>query len=308
VSELASTDGWMDPSLIGPPVLYAVLHSDDTATDKNPGSIFSCPLPHHVRLDGWKNWRIALHQLVCEWPRAQTGQLNSDIVEVRLQEMCGVLNPRGIIATLAVYPRVGFAGQTFYYQPKENIYFALNCNHYPKFHVSLLTESGKPLHSDYVQRTTLILEVNKMQLNHQQEHVPITFTSEAQADYPNNVANAFQHRLPPMFTNTTGRSWFSALAIITHSPRFLLTLTALNDPVTLTWRPIMRRNLFNAVSETGDPVAVRFAKSELEGKTQRLMMVFFTGKFKAGRIPVKVAHISKSIGMMWVCQAATAGS
>jgi hypothetical protein len=193
----------MDPSLIGRSVLYAVLHSDDTATYRNTGSIFSCPLPHHVRLDGWKNWRIALHRLVCERPRAQTG--NSDIVEVRLQETCGVLNPRGIIATLAVFHRAGLAGETFYYEPKENIYFALNCDHYPEFHVSLLTESGEPLHAGYIWRTTLILEFKKMHLNHRQEHVPITFTSEARADYPNNVANAFQHRLPRMYTNRTGR-------------------------------------------------------------------------------------------------------
>jgi hypothetical protein len=89
--------------------------------------------------------------------------------------------------------------------------------------------------------------------------------------------------------------------------RFLLTPTALNDPVTLTWRPIMRRDLFNAVSETGDSVTVRFAKSELEGKTHTQMMMFFTDLFKVGRIPVTVTGMSKTIGMTWVCTSTSGG-
>jgi hypothetical protein len=300
----------MDPSLIGRSVLYAVLHSDDTATDKNTGSIFSCPLPQHVRLDGWKNWRIALHRLVCERPQARAAQ-DGDIVEVRLQETCGVLNPKGVIATLAIFPRSDLADQTFYYEPKEKRYFALNCDHYPEFRVSLLRESGEPLHSSYVRRTTIVLEFKKMFLHHRQEHVPITFTSVARPDYPNNVSNAFQHRLPPMYTNTTGRSWFAALVSITHSPRFLLTPAALNDPVCLTWKSVIRRDMHGQVSQTDDdyyPCTVQFAKSELEGKSVGEMMKFFTGLFKAGRVPLSLARATRKFGgMVWKCSSASGG-
>ncbi len=241
----------MDPSLIGRSVLYAVLHSDDTATDKNTGSIFSCPLPQDL------------------------------------------------------------ADQTFYYEPKEKRYFALNCDHYPEFRVSLLRESGEPLHSSYVRRTTIVLEFKKMFLHHRQEHVPITFTSVARPDYPNNVSNAFQHRLPPMYTNTTGRSWFAALVSITHSPRFLLTPAALNDPVCLTWKSVIRRDMHGQVSQTDDdyyPCTVQFAKSELEGKSVGEMMKFFTDLFKAGRVPLSLARANRKLGgMVWKCSSASGG-
>lgn len=329
----------MNPARDGRGVFYAVLHSDDSskAWTKNSGSIFSCPQPHHVRLDGWKHWRVALHQLICERPRPRSGEESEsgakfgDIVRVRLEEVKGLISPDGCIATFALRPRLPhliYEGETLFFEPLHKSYFPLNCDSYPEFKVSLCGESDNPVHAhflDYIHRTTLVLEFKNMLLNHRQEHVPLTLTSQPTADYPGNRANSFQQRLNGMYTNSAGNPWFVSLTSLTHSPRFLLMPSAHKDTIELLWQPglspaelgglgfnslgALAADNWQQSANAGSKILVKFEKGELEGKTNAELMHTLSKIFLEFAVPIRVGKERGSGrgSFTWECLQGTGG-
>lgn len=283
--------------------MIIVLHSSgNSGGGKRLADHFTCVLPHELSFSAHRHYKVALLKLMCDniVVFGFQGAEHKDIVHVILRQADPLHCRNQVLSTHVIEHEVapnkstwGYeysqAGNVHVFEAKHKKFYPLISNQITSFEVILRDTLFRRLYrkSQAVTSTTVVLEIKEMEDFNKQEIVPLTLSSPATAEYPNNTPSMFSVKIPPRFYNQTGRPWYVALGSVTYPILFPLfpghlkrdqvirIVRNLGDRVNqLDYVPVEKDKLgMYKVEELGGSIVYEWSLDKLEHVTNKLELI-----------------------------------